>query len=461
MKLRFLIWIIGMFLIPAFVSSYGELLGGCDFETDCEATGFITIFNGATNCTEDHTNSKMVCTGTTINSGYWNLSVKSGWEFPCSANNDMLTIEMNMSVERVTGSYFGPIISNTANTNDYTSWIIQGGYVSDSTYFPDAFCVSASCSSTALARPVKKEAPQQLIRLSYNCTSGNATYWNETEAYSDNWKLIASNITYKSPKAMKSFWSGDPRFSGDGLADYDHTIYEIWLYNGSNADIVPPDTTPPEITFYNMTSEGGLGCTNWNTDKNNACETSDTTPTVLINTSEKAFCRIGVSDLNYTDMGISRNCTGGGTKKLTCTLILQDELTQETSYIYIGCKDKSENENLTSTSGALKLSLATSDAESSARDAIESGIQNTLLSGYTLYTDQKIYARNSANNQSIGVFDKVVKWMNKIWSFNYITGADVRVNMFNITPVLYTLELENKSISQITNEVELLINTTK
>lgn len=217
---------------------------------------------------------------------------------------------------------------------------------------------------------------------------------------------------------------------------------------------------PPEITFYNMTSEGGEGCTNWNTDKNNACSTSDTTPTVSVNTSESAYCAIGISNLNYTDLGVSRECAGGGTKKHTCTIISQDTLSQADSSVYIGCKDLVGNENRTSTSGALKLTL-TGGTESSGRNAIESGITNALITGYTIYTDQKIYARNSANQQSIGTFDKVAKSLNKIWAFNYLTGTDMNVNMFNITPVLYTLELTNKTSAQITNEVELLINATK
>lgn len=218
---------------------------------------------------------------------------------------------------------------------------------------------------------------------------------------------------------------------------------------------------PPEITFYNMTSEGGEGCTNWNTDKSNACTTSDTTPTVSINTNKKAYCRIGVSDLNYTDMGSSRNCSGGGTKSLTCTLTEQDILTQETSYVYIGCQNQFGGENSTSTSRALKVSLSNADTESPGRNAIVSGIQNALISGYTIYTDQKVYARNSANNQSVGVFDKVVKWMNKIWAFNYITGNQSYVNMFNITPVLYTLEMTNQTSIQINTTVYQLIMDTK
>ena len=190
--------------------------------------------------------------------------------------------------------------------------------------------------------------------------------------------------------------------------------------------------------------------------------TSDTTPTIKINTSEPAYCRIGISDLNYSDLGTNRNCSEGGSTELTCTLISQDELTYENSYVYTGCKDSASstgNQNRTSTSGALRLNIT--NLETTARNSIESGIKNALLSSYTIYTDQKIYARNSANNQSVGTFDKVAKKLSKLWAFNWIGSSESYVNMFNITPVLYNLEFANTTSAKITNLTELLINATK
>ena len=217
----------------------------------------------------------------------------------------------------------------------------------------------------------------------------------------------------------------------------------------------------PEITFYNMTSEGGEGCTNWYANKENACETSDTTPTTFIRTKGKANCAIGVLDYNYTNLGSNRACSGLGSQEHTCTLIAQDALTQESSYIYIGCQTLSGLENRTSTSSGLKIALPSNNAESNGRDAIESGIQNALGSGYTLYTSQKVYARNSANSQSAGTFDKIVKWLNKVWAFNYLTGNQTAVGMFNISPVLYVWEGTNMTFGQINNTVYNLITATK
>lgn len=250
-------------------------------------------------------------------------------------------------------------------------------------------------------------------------------------------------------------------------------VHDVHAWNASlgcptgTVSFAGPDTEPPNITYYNLTNENG--CENWNTDKNNACITSSVTPTVQFNTSEYAWCAIAGSgsstslDLNYTDMGNSRNCTGSaageGGRVHFCTLTLQDELVSDVSYLFISCKDTSNNQNRTSTSGALALNIT--GLEDTARNSIELAIRNSLLSGYSIYTDQKIYARNSANSQAVGTFDKAVKKLNKIWAFNRIGISDSFVNMFNITPILYTLEFENTTSARITNLTELMINATK
>ena len=223
-----------------------------------------------------------------------------------------------------------------------------------------------------------------------------------------------------------------------------------------------PDTSPPEINqnSYNMTSEGGEGCINWRTGETNQCSTSDTTPTVEFTTNEPAFCAIDISNVNYTIMGISRNCTiGEGTASHACTLTVQDELVYEDSTMHISCKDSNNNQNSTSTSGALSLTITSLETGGDA--AIGVGIQNALLSGYTNYTNQQIYARKLDNTQDFGTFDWVAKKGSKVWAFNYITKGEEHVGMFNLTPVLYVLEMSNITNTSIINRVEIMINATK
>ncbi len=227
------------------------------------------------------------------------------------------------------------------------------------------------------------------------------------------------------------------------------------------------DTTPPSITYFNLTNEAG--CENWNTDKTNPCSTSSVTPTVQFNTNENAWCAIAASssitslDKNYTDMGSARNCTGAasgeGSTTHFCTLTNQDELVYDAPYLFISCKDSFGNQNLTSTSGPLKVSIT--GLEAAGRNSIGIGIQNALSGGYTNYTDLQIYARNLNNEQVRGTFDQAAKKGSKMWAFNRIGVSESYVSMFNLTPVLYTLEIANMSSSRITAQVELLINATK
>jgi len=235
----------------------------------------------------------------------------------------------------------------------------------------------------------------------------------------------------------------------------------IMIWSGKPEDQPQPgteqDTTPPHITAY---SDQGSSCSNWNIDTSNPCTTADTTPTLYFNTSEPAYCAIGVNNLNYTTMGSSRNCTAGeGTMEHACDLKPFDELVYEDSIVYLSCKDISRNENITSTSGSLSLTLT--GLESGSESSIEIGIQNALLSGYTIYSGQQIYARKLAGTQDTGTFDRVAKKGSKVWAFNYITKGEEHVGLFNMTPVLYVLEMSNSTNSTIINMVETMINATK
>ena len=253
------------------------------------------------------------------------------------------------------------------------------------------------------------------------------------------------------------------RTTGGALGYYG----DMRIYNGTGLpqSVVEAETIPPSINqnSYNMTSDGGAGCINWRTNKSNPCSTGDVTPTVNFTTNEPASCAIGTQDINFSDYNalvVNRNCTiGQGTQSHTCTLIDNDELVYETSNIFISCEDSSNNQNTTSTSGALVLSIT--GLEAAGRTSIGLGIQNALLSSYTNYTDQQIYARNLASVQVTGTFDRVATKGGKTWAFNRIGVSDSHVNMFNLTPVLYALEFANTTSSQITLQAELLINATK
>lgn len=293
----------------------------------------------------------------------------------------------------------------------------------------------------------------------YNATIYNVSNGGFDELTSTLYRAYSEGATSTSSFLVMDDWSSQ----NDG-----YFVLEIAIYNGTTRpQQAAPDVTPPDITYFNLTNENG--CENWYSDKNNACSTSSVTPTVQFDTDEPAWCAIAGSsnstalDKNYTDMGSSRNCTdaasGEGTTNHFCTLKNQDELVYETSYLFISCKDASNNTNRTSTSGALKLSITS--LESNAKNSIGIGIQNALLSGYTNYTDLQIYARNLANSQVKGTFDRAAKKGSKMWAFNRIGISDNHVNMFNLTPVLYVMEFANLTSTNLTNQTQRLIEATK
>ena len=63
-------------------------------------------------------------------------------------------------------------------------------------------------------------------------------------------------------------------------------------------------------------------------------------------------------------------------------------------------------------------------------------------------------------SQKLGSFDKVASYGDQRWAFNYVTTGESYVNMVNMTPTLYVLEMQDKSIDDITTEVQAFINDT-
>jgi len=225
------------------------------------------------------------------------------------------------------------------------------------------------------------------------------------------------------------------------------------------------DTTPPTILTLNCTS-----CNIPNGDAISPYETEDTTPTFRFNTSENAWCAIGVSDVNYTTMGSSRNCTSGeGTEGHICTLTTQDRFDNVgENNLYISCKDSSGNEGNvsdTSKSNSGKIRMEIQGAgEASGDDRIEIGIDTSEIAGIAdKYSEQQVSARNLAASQFSGVFDWVVavQGSSKRYAFNYVSAGESPITgLFNITPVLYVLQLQNQTNATITDEVGKLINNT-
>ncbi len=446
------ILIIAILLIP--IAFADTLIGSVSF---CSASN-RSYFNKTTGSDFIIYNDDNTC-GFRFQNGARYVSNVSHFKFPDTANSTWYC-KVNMSISATGGSGRGMSMMNGSEGTLSADW---GSFWTDAVFAMGNSCTPTTGRPCVLMNTVESplivgnDNKHYLYNVTWNGT--NLSWNNVLPTYHQNFSLVLPNnkINY-----YKHWVFGEPLDSP--TFDYINlTRFECWNVTPS---VFVPDTTPPEITYYNVTGNGG--CVSWNTDKNTACSTSFVTPTVQFNTDKAAYCAISgnfssTSGMNYSDMGSSRNCTGAasgeGSTSHLCTLTSQDELVYETSYLYISCKDTSGNQNRTSTSGALALSIT--GLEDAGRTFIGIGIQNALLSDYTNYTNQQIYSRNLLNGQVGGTFDRAVKKGTKTWAFNRIGVSDSHVNMFNLTPVLYTLELANKTSSQIINQVELLINTTK
>ncbi|MBS3097244.1 hypothetical protein J4209_00445, partial [Candidatus Woesearchaeota archaeon] len=235
--------------------------------------------------------------------------------------------------------------------------------------------------------------------------------------------------------------------------------YRCWKGNYSHKPQLV-DITPPVLSGYNCTS-----CSPPSGDIVEPYTTEDTTPTFKFNTDENAWCAISDTNNNYTTMGSSRNCTSGeGATSHICTLTTQDKFTNNgVNYLYVSCKDASNNENQTSSSDTLLMEI-TGPTEAGGDDSIQIGIDTSeigSLGSLTVYSDQQVYGRNLSDGQFTGTFDRLAIVGNKRWALNYVSdGESAITGIFNITPVLYVLQLQNRTNESIINDVSVFINST-
>lgn len=231
---------------------------------------------------------------------------------------------------------------------------------------------------------------------------------------------------------------------------------------GGNGKIEIEDVWRNTTTAESAPSLTAANCTSCNIPYGDSTEpysTSDTTPTFSITTNDNANCRIGDTNENFTTMGSSRDCSTTGTSSHVCTLTVQDELVFSTDYVYIAC------ENLNNKEGANATAMLTMQIDNLAQNStnhIDIGIKNSVIwPGATIYSDQAIYIRDVYNQQISATVDRVAVYGNQRWILHVTDENETRPALFNISPVVYTLNLANVSLTEIENKVTALINSTK
>ncbi len=79
--------------------------------------------------------------------------------------------------------------------------------------------------------------------------------------------------------------------------------------------------------------------------------------------------------------------------------------------------------------------------------------------GASIYTNQQVYLRDLNNRQNLTTVDRVVVYGNQRWLINY--NNVTTLGLFNMSPVVYSLEISNGTLLQIETMITSFINTTK
>lgn len=204
-----------------------------------------------------------------------------------------------------------------------------------------------------------------------------------------------------------------------------------------------------------------INCTSCNSPYNvSPYTTADTTPTFRFLTEGGANCRIGDENQNYSAMTSGAgSCDGDGLTAHNCTLTVQDELVSSTDYVYLSCQSAGGAE-LANASRALEMSITS--LSGTVLDAFDRGIQSSVIwPGAVVYTNQQVYLRSLSNQQVLATVDKVAVYGNQRWILNNGLDGENTLGLFNITPVVYVLDVVNVSSTSITSQVSALINATK
>ncbi|MBI3026720.1 hypothetical protein HYY70_01270, partial [Candidatus Woesearchaeota archaeon] len=144
------------------------------------------------------------------------------------------------------------------------------------------------CDGTNIPLPMPKTEYQNVTFCQNSTSINGVVYFNNTNDLSTSQGTGAETVTANLTFVLVC---GGSCNAGEG-----YSIRDVFAYPQRGApQNQGTESTPPEIISYNVTSGGGIGCTNWTTDKANACVTSDTTPTVAIETNEVSKCAVGAS----------------------------------------------------------------------------------------------------------------------------------------------------------------------
>ncbi len=260
--------------------------------------------------------------------------------------------------------------------------------------------------------------------------------------YSQNVSVVANQGTYQNVTAKELYFlqsNGNVNFTASMPNNFNNFKNNSWVFIQAGNW-----TTPTNLYIYNASGTGALTSSNiwWHA-------TWDSSQVRWECGSSDPVCTAGTLLDNRTQICSSNgNCTNGGN-------------TNSGSLYIVTAMDLSGTNRILFTNTSVVTETQYID-ESSGRTAIETGIKNVLGNDIRIYTDQLVYVRNSTNYQKLGRFDKVTRYGNQIWTFNYLVDSQTYTNIPSLGTILNVLEMANRtSTSNITTSVQNFITSTK
>lgn len=273
---------------------------------------------------------------------------------------------------------------------------------------------------------------------------------------SASWNEVLLNFTFYTYGICASN-KGTDNFEGyiDEMAVWDRalTASEVSALYGNESNGISWIYIYIDNSTLNLSS---TGCTNWRTNFSDSCVTYDTTPTVKFDTTSHAQCRITSANKTFDELDATNDCQGGqNTSSHTCSLPVAEELLESAGEIYISCAkvDGSDPVRI----GPLAVSLTDLSVS-----RIDIGIRDSIIwPGAEIYSDQQVFLRDKDNNQLLATVDRVAVYGNQRWLFNWLEANESFVGLFNISPAIYVLEMQNYTPYETQTSVAALINSTK
>lgn len=413
------------------------------------STGGFTCSDGNCNtygeaCQNGELESNLVCSGTSLSCSGGNCEANNGAPSSCDEKTPGDTI-------CETGGSFNERACELSGTNCY----LEGEFICNAPNGCDEKTQDL-CSTNSGFQCEWAGAGDNVIEECEATGCGAVSQCDELLPGDDYASCTTAGMSYFADQCSSSC-QGEER--GDNICR--SSYFATGCTAASNCNTLSPGT---DLNTCNQ-----VGQTYYEDECSNSCQYTDITP--VFECSETG-CSCNAPQCDGLTTGSNINtCTYGATTyfadKCTSTAGGEDRGDNicRSSAFAASCTADSQCNGIEPGGNGCTASCVYDPATEAEGDvAIEQGISNSILTDYTIHTNQQIYARYPDSIQMNGRFDKVVmdNKKNQTWAFNYVTAGESFTNL----PDLYQNSLvvwegQNLLATEITSQVQNLIDDTK